>query len=269
MIWPIEKGHRPLDIAVSIGTGYSGSTLSLPKWLDPANIQEAVKAYHDIVLNSEKVWQSFKNESHKYRKHVHYRINVQLERDYDLDDYKAMEKLRRLAKEYLNQKECDTMMDEVAFQLVANLLYFEPMERMPPTTVNSREYIRGYIYCRLPTGGPEALKLISRIDGFFHQNKPNHPKNPEHVFRQWQTSRSGSLSKSWTSIKQDVMDGKTPCFAVPYAIGCNDDPSAEQCVYVNLLDGVKGTEKQLCRISGFPISYNGLHSILEKRRGLQ
>lgn len=266
MIWPAVKGPRPLDIAVSVGTGYSSSGLSLPTWLDPGNIQEVVKAYHDSILNSEKVWLAFRNDPRKYHRNFHYRVNMQLDKQYDLDNYRAMERLQTLAKDYLDSE--DKMIIEIAFQLAASLLYFEPIERIRPTH-NAREYIRGYIFCRLPTNSVSALKLISRIDGIYHQNRPNQPKNREEGFRQWRIGTSRAVTRSWASIQNEAKEGRCARFAVPYAIGSNDDPSAEQCVYVNLTDSEAGNTKRLCRISGFPISYDGLRKILDTRRGLQ
>lgn len=261
MVWPRERGIRPLDIAVSIGTGYWDPFNRLSFFFDTSSKREVGKAYHDI-LNAEKTWQAFKADPQRYQESVHYRINVRLSKKVDMDDYKAMDELQQLVQKHVRSVASETI-DKIAFQLVASLLYFEPVERVGATRLE-REYIQGYIYCRLLPGSPPALRLVSRLEGFHHQERRGWERVRYEKFWDWKSARSFT----WTEIKRGMQEERRPRFAVPYIIHRTDDPVAEQCVYANLWDS-EGERQEICRISGFPISYLGLLEIMDKRRGVQ
>lgn len=263
-IWPEHQGYKkPLDIMVSVGTGKQPGNFKLPRWMDFAGTGELASAYVKNVFDTDRVWDTF-SKSRLYSRSRHFRLTVELEKNVDLDEWDKMPHLyERVNQVYLESKRTKeplglwNQIENVAYQLTASLLFFEPREceMQPSGPDRRRETVTGHIWCRLQTDNPAVRTLIDRIDGFYHREERH--SNATRMQLEW----------NW---KQKLMHQQRN--GEPLELRCGldggTDANALQYVFVSLKPPREAGESRLVPISGFPISYNKIRAGM-KQRGVQ
>lgn len=259
-IWPTrtEHNYRQLDALVSVGTGIQDHGFHLPGWLDVASIGEVAQAYFDNIVDTQAVWQKFR-DSGRYDSERHYRLNVNLKgASVGLDGWDQMKPLiEQVDTDYHTLHRFPSLafdIEKVAYRLTAGLFFFEPDPQIAKNAVHEAKttyMLDGCIWCRLEHGSEPFWSLMHRVTAFWLK-EGNDP--PTHIYLRpdWRSRLSVNGNKFAVRCRISTRD---PSKLQTLSVTLGPPPVTETARWSSILETHEKTP-----ISGFPITFSQLQA---------
>ena len=160
-IWP-EKGEP--DYGISLGTGTTKRfpfASKIPSHSPAKKENFAWRLVYTLLesIDGERQWWRFYNSLSPAARIRHWRLNVQLKEEPNLDDTSSLASLKDETKAYLDANK--QLIQQLVDTMIASIFYFELDE--VPRFLDGVFYCAGHIYCRLNLSSRGREQLYQRL----------------------------------------------------------------------------------------------------------